>query len=40
MSGPDPGAAMRQGGAADSMTGLLATGATGRDGQFWRAVSD
>jgi prepilin-type N-terminal cleavage/methylation domain-containing protein len=35
---PTPGAALRIGGSADSMTGSLATGATGRDGHFWRSV--
>jgi prepilin-type N-terminal cleavage/methylation domain-containing protein len=36
--GPDAGAAFLPGGAADSITGLLASGTTGRDGSFWRVA--
>ncbi len=36
---PPAGAAMRLGGANDSITGAVATGVTGRDGHFWRSVS-
>ncbi|MGQ0612751.1 MAG: DUF2950 family protein [Planctomycetaceae bacterium] len=34
----EPGAALRAGGSLASITGPLATGATGRDGNFWKAV--
>ena len=33
-----PGAAMRAGGSLASITGPLATGSTGRDGNFWKSV--
>ena len=37
-SGPPPGAAMSYVGNISSITGMIATGTTGRDGQFWRPV--
>jgi hypothetical protein len=36
--GPVPGAALMGGGSITSITGRVATSATGRDGQFWRPV--
>lgn len=39
-NGPAPGAAMRSGGLASSITGILATGTTGRDGNFWKTVGN
>ena len=39
-AGPVAGACMRPGGDSASITGLLAIGATGRDGHFWRAVQE
>ena len=39
-AGPVPGAALRSPGSANSITGSLATGATGRDGEFWKAVGN
>jgi prepilin-type N-terminal cleavage/methylation domain-containing protein len=36
--GPDAGAAFMPGGAADSITGIIASGTTGRDGSFWRVA--
>lgn len=35
-----PGAAFRGSGGADSITGIVATGLTGRDGNFWRQVQN
>jgi prepilin-type N-terminal cleavage/methylation domain-containing protein len=35
---PDPGAALMSGGLITSITGDVATSATGRDGEFWRPV--
>lgn len=37
-NGPDAGAALTQGGLVNSVTGIVASSATGRDGEFWRAV--
>ena len=39
-AGPAPGAALRAGMAANSITGIVATGGTGRDGEFWRSVGN
>ena len=39
-AGPVPGAAFRAPGSANSISGLLATGMTGRDGEFWRSVGN
>jgi hypothetical protein len=39
-NGPQAGAAMRNGGALTSITGILATGTAGRDGNFWRTVGN
>jgi prepilin-type N-terminal cleavage/methylation domain-containing protein len=36
--GPLPGAALMAGASVTSITGRVASGATGRDGEFWRAV--
>ncbi|MHC4939837.1 MAG: DUF2950 family protein [Planctomycetota bacterium] len=36
----DPGSALRAGGDIASITGVLATGVVGRDGNTWRAVQD
>jgi hypothetical protein len=36
--GPLPGAALMGGGSPSSITGRVATSATGRDGEFWRPV--
>jgi prepilin-type N-terminal cleavage/methylation domain-containing protein len=35
-NGPEAGAALVQGGLVNSITGQIATSATGRDGEFWR----
>lgn len=39
-AGPLPGAALRTPGSVNSITGSLATGATGRDGEFWKPVGN
>ena len=39
-NGPAPGAAMINGGAVASITGIVATGTAGRDGNFWRTVGN
>jgi prepilin-type N-terminal cleavage/methylation domain-containing protein len=39
-NGPPAGAAMRNGGVATSITGIVATGTTGRDGNFWKTVGN
>jgi hypothetical protein len=39
-SGPAPGAALLAGASANSITGMVATAGTGRDGEFWRSVGD
>jgi hypothetical protein len=36
----DPGSALRAGGSIGSITGDLATGVTGRDGNAWTPVQD
>jgi hypothetical protein len=38
--GPLPGSAFRTGGPSDSITGLVATATTGRDGNVWRSVGN
>ena len=37
-NGPAPGSAMIGGGSANAITGQVASGLTGRDGNFWRTV--
>ncbi len=39
-AGPLPGAALRTPGSVNSITGTLATGTTGRDGEFWKTVGN
>jgi hypothetical protein len=35
---PDGGSALMSGGLITSITGVVATGMTGRDGEFWRPI--
>lgn len=39
-NGPGPGAALRAGGTLTSITGVVATGTIGRDGNLWRNVGN